>query len=261
MTKDACNSGGCSCREDVAGTQYCCCREDDLNDPYKIAAFIKNAVKTTPVKAYIDGDLEGVEAENLQLYGSNNFWIAVGEYAGFAKLLESCGQRIRKYHLECDRRNSAIPLLDLKNIDARIEPGAVIRDRVKIGKGAVIMMGAVINIGADIGDGAMIDMNAVIGARGIVGKNVHVGAGAVIAGVLEPPSSTPVIIEDDVLIGANAVILEGVRIGKGAVVAAGSVVTKDVEPETVVAGTPAKPIKRVDQSTKDKTIIMKDLRE
>ncbi|HQD42332.1 MAG TPA: hypothetical protein PLE53_06885, partial [Bacillota bacterium] len=187
MTKDACNSGGCSCREDVAGTQYCCCREDDLNDPYKIAAFIKNAVKTTPVKAYIDGDLEGVEAENLQLYGSNNFWIAVGEYAGFAKLLESCGQRIRKYHLECDRRNSAIPLLDLKNIDARIEPGAVIRDRVKIGKGAVIMMGAVINIGADIGDGAMIDMNAVIGARGIVGKNVHVGAGAVIAGVLEPP--------------------------------------------------------------------------
>jgi len=88
-----------------------------------------------------------------------------------------------------------------------------------------------------------------------------VGAGAVIAGVLEPPSSTPVIIEDDVLIGANAVILEGVRIGKGAVVAAGSVVTKDVEPETVVAGTPAKPIKRVDQSTKDKTIIMKDLRE
>ncbi|MGO0943715.1 DapH/DapD/GlmU-related protein, partial [Clostridioides difficile] len=42
--------------------------------------------------------------------------------------------------------------------------------------------------------------------------------------VLEPPSATPVIVEDDVLIGANAVILEGVRIGKGAVVAAGAVV-------------------------------------
>ena len=64
----------------------------------------------------------------------------------------------------------------------------------------------------------MIDMNAVVGARGTVGKNVHLGAGAVIAGVLEPPSKEPVIIEDDVLIGANAVILEGIRIGKGAVV-------------------------------------------
>lgn len=260
MTKDSCKNGHCSCRTLLADTENCNCQEDDLNDPYKIALLIKNAVKTTPVKAYIDGDLEGVEVKKLQLYGCNSFWIAIGEYAGFTKLLESCGQRIRKYHLDCDRRNSAIPLLDLKGIDARIEPGAIIRDRVKIGKGAVIMMGAVINIGADIGDGTMIDMNAVIGARGVLGKNVHVGAGAVIAGVLEPPSSTPVIIEDDVLIGANAVVLEGVKVGKGAVVAAGSVVTKDVEPGTVVAGAPAKLIKRVDQATKDKTKIMKDLR-
>lgn len=58
-------------------------------------------------------------------------------------------------------------------------------------------------------------------------KNVHVGAGAVLAGVIEPPSASPVIIEDDVLIGANAVILEGVRVGKGAIVAAGAIVTQD----------------------------------
>ena len=46
--------------------------------------------------------------------------------------------------------------------------------------------------------------------------------------------------EDDVVIGANAVVLEGVTIGKGAVVAAGAIVVNDVEPYTVVAGTPAK---------------------
>ncbi len=54
-----------------------------------------------------------------------------------------------------------------------------------------------------------------------------------------------VIIEDDVLIGANAVILKGVVLGKGSVIAAGSVVTKNVEPFTVVAGNPAKFIKKI----------------
>jgi 2,3,4,5-tetrahydropyridine-2-carboxylate N-succinyltransferase len=151
-------------------------------------------------------------------------------------------------------------MLDMKNIEARIEPGAIIRDRVSIGKNAVIMMGAVINIGANIGENTMIDMNAVVGARGTIGKNVHVGAGSVIAGVLEPPSKTPVIIEDDVMIGANAVILEGVKVAKGAVVAAGSVVTSDVEENTVVAGTPARVIKVKDSKTADKVKILEDLR-
>ncbi|MDU1686161.1 MAG: DapH/DapD/GlmU-related protein, partial [Clostridium perfringens] len=77
----------------------------------------------------------------------------------------------------------------------------------------------------------------------------------------EPPSKTPCIIEDDVLIGANAVILEGVKIGKGSVVAAGSVVVEDVPAGVVVAGTPAKIIKSVDEKTKDKTEILDDLRK
>lgn len=235
-------------------------KNHQLTDPYELAAYIKNAKKTTPVKAYIDGNLEGVDMKDIEAYGTGSFWILVGEYDSVAAFLEQHKHRIKKYRVECDRRNSAIPLLDIKGINARIEPGAIIRDKVKIGKNAVIMMGAVINIGAEIGEGSMIDMNAVIGARGIIGKNVHVGAGAVIAGVLEPPSSTPVVIEDDVLIGANAVILEGVRVGKGAVVAAGSVVIEDVEPGVVVAGIPARFIKRVDQATRDKTKILEELR-
>ena len=68
-----------------------------------------------------------------------------------------------------------------------------------------------------------------------------------IAGVIEPPSASPVIIEDDVLIGANAVILEGVRVGKGAIVAAGAIVTQDVPAGAVVAGTPAKVIKQASE--------------
>ena len=123
------------------------------------------------------------------------------------------------------------------------------------------MMGAVINIGAVIGDETMIDMNAVVGARGTIGRRCHIGAGAVVAGVLEPPSKQPVIIEDDVLIGANAVILEGVRVGTGAVVAAGAIVTEDVPPLAVVAGSPARIVKYKDERTISKTEILDDLRK
>lgn len=58
-------------------------------------------------------------------------------------------------------------------------------------------------------------------------------------------STKAVIIEDDVWIGANAVILPGVTIGRHAVVAAGAVVTKDVAPYSLVAGVPAKEVKRL----------------
>jgi maltose O-acetyltransferase len=55
--------------------------------------------------------------------------------------------------------------------------------------------------------------------------------------------SAEIIIEDDVWVGAKATILKGVRIGKGAVIAVGSVVTKNVPPNSIVAGVPAKVIK------------------
>src|SRR5690554_7712591 len=188
----------------------------DLTDPYEIARYIKEAKKSTPIKAYIEGNLNDLDFGNIESFGQDQLWILFGEKEEIITFLEHNKDKINKYRVENDRRNSAIPLLDLKDIQARLEPGSIIREGVYIGKNAVIMMGAVINIGASIGEGTMVDMNAVVGARGTLGNNVHLGAGTVVAGVLEPPSSTPVIIEDDVLIGGNAVILEGVRIGKGA---------------------------------------------
>lgn len=54
--------------------------------------------------------------------------------------------------------------------------------------------------------------------------------------------SSPVVIEEDAWIGLKAIVLKGVRVGRGAIVAAGAVVTKNVEPWTIVAGNPAKVI-------------------
>ncbi len=63
---------------------------------------------------------------------------------------------------------------------------------------------------------------------------------------VEQPMSAPVIVEDHVWIGTGAIVLKGVTVGEGAVVAAGAVVTRDVPPKTIVAGSPAKAVGQVD---------------
>ncbi|MER2174398.1 MAG: 2,3,4,5-tetrahydropyridine-2,6-dicarboxylate N-acetyltransferase [Carnobacterium sp.] len=228
----------------------------------EIIEFIAKSEKKTPVKVYLKGKLDHLDfPETIKNFTTDEVGTIFGEWSVVEPFLEANKQWIEDQVIENDRRNSAIPLVDLKKFKARIEPGAFIRDQVEIGDSAVIMMGAVINIGAVIGEGTMIDMGAVLGGRATVGKNCHIGAGTVLAGVVEPASAQPVIVEDNVLIGANAVVLEGIRIGKGSVVAAGAIVIQDVAPYTVVAGTPAKKIKDIDEKTKSKTGLIDALRE
>lgn len=91
-----------------------------------------------------------------------------------------------------------------------------------------------------------------------IGNNVMIGSGCLITDTDDHPLdarqrqeenfykntvSSPVVIDDDVFIGARSIILKGVTIGQGAVIGAGSIVTKDVPPHTIVAGNPAKEIK------------------
>lgn len=69
--------------------------------------------------------------------------------------------------------------------------------------------------------------------------------------------STPVTIGHDVWIGHSAVIMPGVSIGNGAVVGAGSIVTKDVPAYTIVAGVPARPIRRrFDEATAERLVAL-----
>ena len=224
----------------------------------EIIAYIANAQKKTPVKLYVR-EREAIDYGEAKVFGAGDK-VVFGEWNALKPILEANRDKIADIVIENDCRNSAIAMLDKKDIQARIEPGAVIREQVTIGKNAVIMMGAIINIGAVIGEGTMIDMGAVLGGRATVGSHCHVGAGAVLAGVIEPASATPVIVEDDVLIGANAVVIEGVHIGRGAVVAAGAIVTQDVPENAVVAGCPARVIKMKDEKTTMKTALENDLR-
>jgi len=224
-------------------------------DAQEIINYIATSKKKTPIKLFVK-EREGASVSygSSRVYGEGASKVVFGDWSELKSVVEQNADAFEYFDIENDRRNSGVPLLNMKDVNARIEPGAL------IGNNAVIMMGAVINIGAVIGEGTMIDMGAVLGGRATVGKNCHIGAGTVLAGVVEPASATPVIVEDNVLIGANAVVIEGIRVGEGAVVAAGAVVVEDVPANAVVAGCPARVIKMKDQKTEGKTALVDALR-
>lgn len=231
-------------------------------DAQEIINYIATAPKKTPVKVY----LKLREGASIDLscadhvFGGDICKVMFGDWEKLGPVLEAAADSIADKVVENDGRNTGVPMLSKLDIRARIEPGAIIREKVEIGDNAVIMMGAVINIGSVIGEGTMIDMGAVLGGRATVGKRCHIGAGTVLAGVVEPANATPVVIEDDVLIGANAVVLEGVRVGRGAVVAAGAVCVEDVPAGAVVAGVPARVIKQADEVAAGKVSLVDALR-
>lgn len=222
---------------------------------------IRTAEKKTPVRVTLQ-EKTPCEFHDAEVFcGGNGLKILFGDWKVLAPQLEANAAHICAVHVENSAANSAIPLLDVKNLHARIEPGAIIREGVEIADNAVVMMGAVLNIGARVGEGTMIDMGAILGGRATVGKRSHVGANAVLAGVIEPPSAKPVVVGDHVMIGANAVVLEGVQIGDHAVIAAGAIVTQDVPENAVVAGAPARIVKYRDAKTDEKTLLLDALRE
>jgi|YelNatPaOPRAMG01_1025707.scaffolds.fasta_scaffold61212_1 acetyltransferase-like isoleucine patch superfamily enzyme len=169
-------------------------------------------------------------------------------------------------------------ILSLKDVTA--EDYDALSEGCKIGKGCIIRSSTIIYEGADLGDNietghgvlirektvigertrigtyTVIDGNVVIGSNnniqtGVyippgtqIGSDVFMGPYVTVTNDRYPPSPkvSGVVIEDGAAVGSRAVLIAGVRVGKRAVVGAGAVVTKDVPPEAVVVGVPARVI-------------------
>jgi 2,3,4,5-tetrahydropyridine-2,6-dicarboxylate N-succinyltransferase len=146
------------------------------------------------------------------------------------------------------RDRASLPPHPLADADVRVVPGGTsVRGGARIEPGVVIMPPSFINVGAWVGAGTMVDSLVLVGSCAQVGANVHLSAGVVLGGVLEPAGARPVIVEDDAFVGAGASLLEGVLVGRGAVIAAGVVLTGtsrlyDLDAETVLEGTPERPL-------------------
>ena len=113
------------------------------------------------------------------------------------------------------------------------------RNKVEIGKNSLINPFTIIYSGS----GVTIGENVMIGPHCMIASGNHGFKQTKIPmRFAKDISSGPIIIGDDVWIGANSVITDGVKIGYEAVIAAGSVVTNDVKPWSIVGGVPAKVI-------------------
>ncbi len=99
------------------------------------------------------------------------------------------------------------------------------------------------NVNASVGGNIFIGNHCLIGTNAVIHSSNHNFDDLDTLIMKQKHTSADIHIEDNVWIGANAIILPGVRIGEGAVIAAGAVVNKDVEKNTVVGGVPARFIK------------------
>jgi acetyltransferase-like isoleucine patch superfamily enzyme len=109
-----------------------------------------------------------------------------------------------------------------------------------------VMIGSLTHIDykVKIGDNTRIEGSVYIPPLTVIGKNVFIGPAAAFTNDPYPmsPKMVGVIVEDGAIIGSRSVFKPGVRVGRNSVVAMAAVVTKDVLPETVVMGHPAKPV-------------------
>ena len=139
-------------------------------------------------------------------------------------------------------------------------------NQFSLGEASTIEDFSAVNYGVGnviIGDRTRIGLsNTIIGPVN-VGNDVRLAQGVVLSGLnhnykeIDRPihkqgvSTMPIVVEDESWIGANVVIVPGVKIGKHSIVAAGSIVTKDVLPYSVVAGNPARILKQYNFETQE----------
>jgi len=138
---------------------------------------------------------------------------------------------------------------------------ARIREKNKIGNRVSIGTGSIIECECEIKNNVRIHSKCFIPEYTVIEENAWIGPGAIMTNVLHPPcpafkKHAPVygekcchgpIIKKNAVIGAGSVVMPGVIVGENAVVGAGSVVTEDVATGCIVAGNPAKFLKKVEE--------------
>lgn len=134
--------------------------------------------------------------------------------------------------------------------DLQTGHNVVIREGNRIGNGFTIGHNSVVEVDCTIGDNVSVGSNCHIGSQTTIENGAQIASGALLLDDPHPGSATRLcargpVIHEGAQVGANATVLPIVEIGAHALVGAGSVVTKNVAPGTVVVGSPARRLKLV----------------
>lgn len=195
-----------------------------LGDTARLTALFDNDTHVAPPfvdvplirgRAGFEAWLQG-RAGALEMY----FLVAIGGDKGQARL------EIQEY-LESQ---------GLKPLTA-IHRTAFVAHNVKLGEGSQILAQSAVCVDAQIGRACIVNTGASVDHDCIVDDGVHIAPGARMAGCVK--------VARFAMIGTGAVVLPRLTIGEGAVVGAGAVVTRDVQPYTMVAGNPARLLRTI----------------
>jgi UDP-2-acetamido-3-amino-2,3-dideoxy-glucuronate N-acetyltransferase len=141
-----------------------------------------------------------------------------------------------------------VSLQDFINLyGCRIGDNTKIGPFVEIQKGCTVGRNCKIQSHSFLCEGVSIEDEVFVG-HGVMFINDRYPRSATVSGALQTEDDwkvVPTVIKKGASIGSNATILCGVTVGEGAIVGAGSVVTKNVPPQTIVAGNPAKVIRKI----------------
>jgi sugar O-acyltransferase (sialic acid O-acetyltransferase NeuD family) len=208
------------------------------------AKVLRECMKDTGVRlvALFDNNEKVVSpfADVPLYFGKKGFedWVAKRTTGGLVGFLVAIGGDKGKDRLEIQEYLESYGLVAL----IAKHSTAFIADNVKIGAGSQILANSSVCVETVIGRGCIINTGAIVDHECRIDDGVHICPGAHLAGCIDVGSYST--------IGTGAVILPRVRIGQEVIVGAGAVIIEDIPPYTVVAGNPAKVIRKIPKGEK-----------
>ncbi|SCX02844.1 sugar O-acyltransferase, sialic acid O-acetyltransferase NeuD family [Lachnospiraceae bacterium YSD2013] len=202
----------------VGGGGHC---KSVLNTIYKLGIYTDVVITDSalaPGSMILNAKVVGDDSTlpDLLKQGYSNAIITVGS-------IKSTDVR-RKIYKELEQLGFGFPTI--------IDPSASVSEYAEIGEGVFVGSNASVNAEAQIGAFAIINTSAIIEHESSIGRFSHIAVGATVCG--------NVLVGDDVFVGAGATLIQGVTIGDCAIIGAGSLVNKDVYPNSMVCGVPAR---------------------